>query len=53
VSVRSAPDERPDPRHSLDRDVEAILEGRCDRVAERELFMIGALSDLEEQPGHG
>jgi len=34
-------------------DVEAILEGRCDQVAERELFMIGALSDLEEQPGRG
>jgi F-type H+-transporting ATPase subunit beta len=34
-------------------DVEAILEGRCDRLAERELFMIGALSDLEEELGHG
>jgi len=34
-------------------DVEAILEGRCDRLAERELFMIGALSDLEEKPERG
>jgi F-type H+-transporting ATPase subunit beta len=34
-------------------DVEAILDGRCDRLAERELFMIGALSDLEEKPDRG
>jgi len=32
-------------------DVEAILDGRCDALEERDLFMIGALSDLEEKPG--
>ncbi len=34
-------------------DVEAILEGRCDETPERDLFMIGALSDLEEGHGRG
>jgi F-type H+-transporting ATPase subunit beta len=34
-------------------DVEAILEGRCDARSERELFMIGALSDLEAKPDGG
>ncbi len=34
-------------------DVEAILDGRCDGLEERELFMIGALSDLEEKPERG
>ena len=31
-------------------DVEAILDGRCDGLAERQLFMVGALSDLEQEP---
>jgi F-type H+-transporting ATPase subunit beta len=33
-------------------DVEAILDGRCDELGERQLFMIGALSDLDEKPDH-
>jgi F-type H+-transporting ATPase subunit beta len=34
-------------------DVAAILDGRCDGRAERELFMIGSLGELEEEPAHG
>jgi F-type H+-transporting ATPase subunit beta len=34
-------------------DVAAILDGRCDGRAERELFMIGSLDALEAEPGDG
>jgi len=34
-------------------DVEAILEGRCDGIDERELFMIGSLDALEKGRGVG
>jgi F-type H+-transporting ATPase subunit beta len=34
-------------------DVEAILDGRCDARAERDLFMIGSLRDLEGAPARG
>jgi len=34
-------------------DVAAILDGRCDGRAERELFMIGSLDALGAEPGHG
>jgi F-type H+-transporting ATPase subunit beta len=35
------------------RDVEAILDGRCDARREQELFMIGSLDDLEQEPPRG
>jgi F-type H+-transporting ATPase subunit beta len=41
---------RPGRRVPIDvavADVESILDGRCDDVPERQLFMIGALSDLD------
>jgi F-type H+-transporting ATPase subunit beta len=47
---------RPGRRVSIEEtvgDVEAILDGRCDGLGERELYMIGALSDLEEKPKRG
>ena len=34
-------------------DVEAILDGSCDALEERRLFMIGSLADIEEAPGRG
>jgi F-type H+-transporting ATPase subunit beta len=34
-------------------DVAAILDGRCDRRNERELFMIGSLDELGEESGGG
>jgi len=34
-------------------DVEAILDGRCDSRAERDLFMIGSLADLGEETRDG
>jgi F-type H+-transporting ATPase subunit beta len=45
---------RPGRSVSIDQtvaDVEAILDGRCDDRDERDLFMIGALDDLEARPG--
>jgi F-type H+-transporting ATPase subunit beta len=47
---------RPGRRVSVEEtvaDVEAILDGRCDERRERELFMIGALADLETEAGRG
>jgi F-type H+-transporting ATPase subunit beta len=35
------------------KDVEAILDGRCDARRERELFMIGGLGDLERRGERG
>jgi F-type H+-transporting ATPase subunit beta len=47
---------RPGRRVAVDQtveDVEAILEGRHDDRGERDLFMIGALSDLEDESKNG
>jgi F-type H+-transporting ATPase subunit beta len=34
-------------------DVEAILDGRCDAIEERRLYMIGSLDELDAAPPHG
>ena len=41
------------PIETTVNDVAAILDGRCDRREERELFMIGSLDELETEPGGG
>ncbi|HVP30270.1 MAG TPA: F0F1 ATP synthase subunit beta [Myxococcota bacterium] len=47
---------RPGRRVPVERtvaDVEAILDGRCDGIDERRLFMIGTLEELEPKVDHG
>jgi F-type H+-transporting ATPase subunit beta len=41
------------PVETTVRDVEAILDGRCDALGERELLMIGSLDELAAEPGRG
>jgi F-type H+-transporting ATPase subunit beta len=41
------------PMETTVADTEAILDGRCDALGERELFMIGSLAELPRAAGHG